>query len=91
MRKVVPDHRKREIISRNILERRDIMQEKRKNLLGRRNGSFSEGSSLKERPQKSALYAEDQDILQKIARKGKKQQSFLNKPKSMQKIFLSLM
>ena len=89
MRKIVPVHRKGEIISRDILERRDIMQEKRKNLLGRRNGSFSEGSRLKERLQKSALYAEDQDILQKIARKRKKQQSSLNKPRFMQMMSLS--
>ena len=59
MRKIVPVHRKKEIISKNILERRDIMQKKRKKLLGRKNGSFLEGSSLKEKLQKSALYAED--------------------------------
>ena len=91
MRKIVPVHRRKEIISKNILEKRDIMQGKRKNLLGRRNGSFSEGNSLKEKLRKSALYVEDQDILQKIARKKKKQQSFLNKLKSMQKMFLSQM
>ena len=67
MRKIVPVHRKKEIISKNILERRDIMQKKRKKLLGRKNGSFLEGSSLKEKLRKSALYAEDQVILRKIA------------------------
>ena len=66
-------HRKKEIISKNILEIRDIMQGKRKKLSGRKNGSFLEGSSLKEKLQKSTLYAEDQVILQKIARKRKKQ------------------
>ena len=89
MRKIVPVHRRKEIISKNILEKGDIMQRKRKNLLGRRNGSFLEGNSLKEKFRKSALYVEGQDTLQKIARKKKKQQSFLNKLKSMQKIFLS--
>ena len=48
MRKIVPVHRRKEIISKNILEKGDIMQRKRKNLLGRRNGSFLEGNSLKE-------------------------------------------
>ena len=93
MRKIVPIHKKKkkEIISKNILERRDIMQEKRKKLSGRKNGCFLKGSSLKEKLRKSALYAEDQVILQKIARKRKKQQSFLNKPRSMQMIFLSRM
>ena len=49
MRKIVPVHRKKEIISKNILEGRDIMQGKRKKLLGRKNGSFLEGNSLKEK------------------------------------------
>ena len=47
------------------------MREKRKKLSGRKNGSFLEGSSLKENFQKFALYAEDQVILRKIAQKGK--------------------
>ena len=69
MRKIVPVHRKKDIISKNILERKDIMRKKRKTLSERRNGSFSEGNSLKEKLRKSALYAEDQDTLQKIAQK----------------------
>ena len=89
MRKIVPVHRKKDIISKNILERKDIMREKRKTLLERKNGSFLEGSSLKEKLRKLALYAGDQAILLKIARKGKKQQSSLNKPRFIQKIFLS--
>ena len=66
MRKIVPVHRKKDIISKNILERKDVMQEKRKPL-SRRNGSFSEGSSLKERLRRLALYAGDQAISQEIA------------------------
>ena len=89
MRKIVPVHRKKDIISKNILERKDIMREKRKTLLERKNGSFLEGSSLKEKLRKFALYAKDQVILLKIARKRKKQQSSLNKPRFIQKIFLS--
>ena len=73
MRKFVPIHRKKDIISKNILERKDIMREKRKTLSERKNGSFLGGSSLKEKLQKLALYAGDQAILLKIARKGKKQ------------------
>ena len=67
MRKTVPVHRKKDIISKNILERKDIMREKRKTLLERKNGSFLEGSSLKEKLRKLALYVEDQVILLKIA------------------------
>ena len=67
MRRIVPAHRKKDIISKNILERKNIMREKRKTLSGRKNGSFSEGSSLKEKLQELALYAGDQAILQKIA------------------------
>ena len=89
MRKIVPIHRKKDIISKNILERKDIMQEKRKTLSERKNGSFLGGSSLKEKLRKLALYAGDQAISLKIARKGKKQQSSLNKHRFMQKIFLS--
>ena len=59
MRKIVPVRRKKEIISKNILERRDIIQGNRKNLSGRKNGSFLERSSLKEKLRKFALYAED--------------------------------
>ena len=40
-------HRKKEIISKNILKKGDIMQRKRKNLLERRNGSFLKGNILK--------------------------------------------
>ena len=69
---------KKDIISKNILERKDVMWEKRKTISERRNGSFSEGSSLKEKPRKLALYAGDQAILQEIARKRRKQQSSLN-------------
>ena len=67
MRKIVPIHRKKDIISKNILERKDIMREKRKTLSERKNGSFLGGSSLKEKLQKLALYAGDQAILLKIA------------------------
>ena len=72
MRKFVPIHRKKDIISKNILERKDIMREKRKTLSERKNGSFLGGSSLKEKLRKLALSAGDQTILLKIARKGKK-------------------
>ena len=75
MRKIVPVHRKKDIISKNILERKDVMRKKRKPLSERRNGSFSEGSSLKEKLRRLALYAEDRAILQKIARKRRRQQS----------------
>ena len=89
MRKIVPVHRKKDIISKNILERKDVMREKRKTLSESRNGSFSEGNSLKEKLRKLALYAADQAILQEIARKRRKQQSSLNKPRFMQRTFLS--
>ena len=67
MRKIVPVHRKNDIILKNILERRDIMRKKRKKLSERKNGSFLEGSSLKEKLRKLALYVKDQVILLKIA------------------------
>ena len=67
MRKIVLSTAKKEIISKNILEIRDIMQGKRKKLSGRKNGSFLEGSSLKEKFRKLALYVGDQVILLKIA------------------------
>ena len=59
MKKIVPVQQKEEIISRSILGRRDIMWDKRKEVLGRKNGSFLEESSLKEKLQKSVLYVED--------------------------------
>ena len=83
MRKIVPVHKKKDIISKNILERKDIMWEKRKTLSKGKNGSFLGGSSLKEKLRKLALYAGDQAILQKIARKRRRQQSSLNKPRFM--------
>ena len=89
MRKIVPVHRKKDVISKNILERKDIMREKRKTLSERKNGSFLGGSNLKEKLQKLALYAGDEAILLKIARKRRRQQSSLNKPRFMQKTFLS--
>ena len=89
MRKTVPVHRKKDIISKNILERKDIMREKRETLSERKNGSFSGESNLKEKLRRLALYAGDQAILQKIAQKRRKQQSSLNKPKFMRRTFLS--
>ena len=88
MRKIEPIQQKEEIISRNILRRKDIMQVTRKDPEGRKNGSFLKESSLKEKLQKSVLYAKDQDILQKIAQKRRKRQNFLSKPRSMQMIFV---
>ena len=55
MRKIVPIHRKKYIISKNILERKDVMREKRKALSERKNESFSEGSSLKKKLRKLAM------------------------------------
>ena len=49
----------------------------------------SPSSSEKERLRRLALYAGDQAILQEIARKRRKQQSSLNKPRFMQRTFLS--
>ena len=89
MRKIVPVHRKKDKISKNILERKDTMREKRKTLSKRKNGSFLGGSSLQEKFRKLALYVGDQAILLKLAQKGRKQQSSLNKPRFTQKIFLS--
>ena len=91
MRKIVHVQRKEEIISRNTYGRKDTMQVTRKNPSGRKNESFLEESSLKENFQKSVLYAKGQVILQKTVQKRRKQQSFLNKPKSMQMILLSWM
>jgi len=65
--------------------------QKKKNPLGRKNGSFLEDSRLKEKLQKSVLYVEDQVTLQKIARKRRKLQNFLSKHGSMQMILLSRM
>ena len=59
MRKIVPVHRKKDIISKNILERKDTMWEKRKTLSEIKNGSFLEGSSLQEKLRKLALYVGD--------------------------------
>jgi len=91
MKKIAPVQQKEEIISRNILGRNDTMQDKRKNPWGRKNGSFLEESCLKENFRKPVLYAEDQVTLQKVAQKRRKQQSILNKPRSMQMILLSPM
>ena len=56
MRKIVPVHRKKDIISKNILKRRDIMRKKRKKKLSeRKNGSFLEGSSLKGKTSKACF------------------------------------
>ena len=66
MRRIVPVQQKEGIISRNILGRKDIMQVKRKNLSGRKNGNFLEESNSKEKHQKSVLYVEGQVTLQKI-------------------------
>ena len=81
MRKIAPVHRKKDIISKNILERKDVTWQRGKPLSKRRNGSFSERSSLKERLQKSALYAEDQDILQKNCPKNEKAAKLLEQAK----------
>ena len=67
------------------------MQDQGRNFLGRKNGSFSDESNIKERLQKSILYAGDQVILQKISQKRRKQQSFLNKHRFMQMTLLSQM
>ena len=71
MRKIVPVQQREEIISKSILGRKDIMRDKIKKLSGRKNGSFLEESSLKEKLQKSALYVENQVILRKLSKKGK--------------------
>ena len=91
MKKIVPVQQKGEIISRNILGRKDTMRVTGKNLSGRKNESSFKESSLKEKLQKSVLHVEDQAILGKIVQKRRKQQSFLNKPKSMVMILPSRM
>ena len=48
------------------------MQNQRKSFSGKRNGDSSRRSNSKERPPKSALYAENQDILQKNCPKREK-------------------
>ena len=83
MRKIVPVQRKEEIILRNTPGRKDTMQVIGKSPSGRKNGSLLEESSLKEKLQKSVLYVEGQVILRKTVQKSRKQQSFLNKPRSM--------
>ena len=70
MRKIVTIEQKEEIILENILWKGDTMQDEGRNFLGRKNGSFSEESSLKDRLQKFVLCVEDQAILQKIVQKG---------------------
>ena len=55
----------------------------KKRSLKKKNWKFLKESSLKEKLQRSILYADDQDILQKIAQKRRKQQGFLNRPRSM--------
>ena len=67
MTRIVLVQQREEIISRNIPGRKNIMQVPRKDFQRRKIGSFFDESSLKEKLQKSALYAEDRDILQKIA------------------------
>ena len=89
MTRIVPIQQREEIISRNIPGRKNIMQATRKDFQRRKIGSFFDESSLKGKLQKSALYVEDQDILQKIAQRRRKQQSFLNNPRSMQRILHS--
>ena len=60
MRKIVPVHKKKkDIIPKNILERKQVMREKGKPLSERRNGSFLGRSSLKAKLRKFALYAGD--------------------------------
>ena len=59
--------KKKDIISKKNLERKNIMRGKRKTLSKRRNGSFLGKSNLKEKLRKLALYAGDQAILPKIA------------------------
>ena len=59
MRRIVPAQQREEIISRNILGRKGIMQVKRKNPSERNNGNFLGESHSKEELQKSILYAKD--------------------------------
>ena len=83
MRKIVPVQRKEEIILRNTPGRKDTMQVIGKSPSGRKNGSLFEESSLKEKLQKSVLHVEGQVILRKTFQKSRKQQSLLNKPRSI--------
>ena len=73
MTRIVPIQQREEIISRNIPGRKKIMQVPRKDFQKRKVGSFFDESSLKEKLQKSALYAKDRDILQKIAQRRRRQ------------------
>ena len=91
MTRIVLVQQREEIISRNIPGRKNIMQITRKDSQRRKIRSFFGESSLKGKLRKSALYAEDRDILRKIAQRKRKWQTFLNKPRSMQMIFLSQM
>ena len=61
------------------------MQNQRKGFSEKRNGDSSRKSNLEERLPKSTLYAENQTILQKIARREKRQQNSLSKSRFMQK------
>ena len=92
MRKIVivQQKKKRNHFKMYPLKRRHHAGPKKK-FSGRKNRNFSEEISLKERLQKSVLYAKDQAILQKIVQKMRKQQSFLNKHRFMQMTLLSQM
>ena len=59
MKRIVLVQQKEQIISRSILGRRDTVQVTRKDPERRENGSFLEESNLKEKLQRSILYAED--------------------------------
>ena len=67
MRKIVPVHRKKRSFQKIFWKEETLCREKEKKLLGSKNGSFLEGSSLKEKFRKLALYVRDQVILLKIA------------------------
>ena len=81
MTRIVPAQQREETISRNIPRRKNIIQVTRKDSQRRKIGSFFDESSLKRKLQKSALYAEDRDILQKNCPKNEKAAKLLEQAK----------
>ena len=68
MRKIVLVHRKKKYHFKKYFGKKRHYARKKKNTFRKKkNGSFLEGSSLKEKLRKLALYAGDQAILLKIA------------------------
>ena len=80
MRKIMPVHRKKRSFQKIFWKEETLCREKEKKLLGSKNGSFLEGSSLKENFESLLCMQKTRSFCEKLPKKGKSSKASWTSP-----------